>query len=183
LRWKKYQGRIDPKRLVFIDETWTKTNMTPLRGWNKRGQRLLATAPHGHWRTMTFLAALRCDRIDAPCVFDGPINGESFLAYVDHFLLPTLRPGDIVVLDNLGSHKGQAVRQRFRANNVHLLFLPPYSPDLNPIEQVFAKLKHFLRKAKERSVDEVCSTIGALLDKFPPQECANYLINSGYASV
>jgi hypothetical protein len=109
-RWKKYQGRIDPRRLVFIDETWTKTNMAPLRGWCQRGRRLPGKVPHGHWQTMTFIAALRVDRIDAPCVFDGPINGESFRAYVDQILVPTLAPGDIVVIDNLGSHKSQAVR-------------------------------------------------------------------------
>jgi len=139
-RWKKYQGRIDPKRLVFIDETWVKTNMAPIRGWALRGQRLAAQVPHAHWKTLTFLAALRHDRIDAPCVFDGPINGESFLAYVIQTLVPTLKTGDIVILDNLGSHKGKAVRDAIRAVGARLIFLPPYSPDLNPIEQVFAKL-------------------------------------------
>jgi transposase len=182
LRWKTHQARIDPGRLVFIDETWAKTNMTRLRGWAPRGRKLLARVPHGHWRTLTFLAALRCDRIDAPCVIDGPINGERFTAYVEQFLVPTLSPGDIVIMDNLGSHKGQAVRRAIRATGARLLFLPPYSPDLNPIEQVFAKLKTLLRKADERTVEATWKRIGGLLDAFPPHECANYLRNSGYAS-
>jgi len=181
-RWKKYQGRIDPARLVFIDETWTKTNMAPLRGWGPRGQRLYAKVPHGHWRTTTFLAALRHDRIDAPCVIDGPINGEIFRCYVEQFLVPTLRPGDIVVLDNLGSHKSQAVRNAIKAAGAHRLFLPAYSPDLNPIEQVFAKLKHLLRKARERNVDDLWQRTGDLLDNFSSAECANYFRNAGYAS-
>lgn len=151
--WKKYQGQVDPQRLVFIDETWTKTNMEPLRGWAPRGQRLVARVPHGHWKTLTFIAALRCDKIEAPCVFDGPINADSFLAYVTHILVPTLKPRDIVVLDNLSSHKGDAVRKIIRAAGARLLFLPPYSPDLNPIEQVFVKLKHLMRKAAERTVE------------------------------
>lgn len=182
-RWRRYQKRIDPKRLVFIDETWTKTNMAPLRGWCQRGRRLPGKVPHGHWQTMTFIAALRIDRIDAPCVFDGPINGASFHAYVEQVLAPTLRPSDIVVLDNLGSHKGKAVRNAIRAAGAHLLFLPPYSPDLNPIEQVFAKLKFMLRKAQERTVECVWRRIGALLPAFQPRECANYFRNSGYASI
>jgi transposase len=130
---------------------------------------------------MTFIAALRHDRIDAPCVVDGPINGRIFLAWVTQFLIPTLRPGDIVVVDNLGSHKGAAVRRAIRAAGAHLLFLPPYSPDLNPIEQVFAKLKTLLRKADERSIAAVWHRIGSLLDRFSPQECQNYLANAGYA--
>ena len=181
-RWKKYQGRIDPSRLVFIDETWAKTNMAPLRGWCARGQRLKALAPHGHWKTLTFLAALRNDSIAAPCVFDGPINGESFKAYVEQFLVPTLKQGDIVIMDNLGSHKGKAVRDAIRAAGARLLFLPPYSPDLNPIEQVFAKLKHFMRKAAERSLDATWKRIGFLLNRFSPNECQRYFVNAGYAS-
>jgi transposase len=181
-RWKAYQGRLDPARLVFIDETWAKTNMTRLRGWAPRGNRLLGKVPHGHWRTMTFLAALRCDRIDAPCVIDGPINGESFRAYIEQLLLPTLRPGDIVIIDNLGSHKAKAIRRALRAVGAKLFFLPPYSPDLNPIEQVFAKLKTLLRKAAERTVEATWKRIGSLLQHFTPQECANYFRNAGYAS-
>lgn len=182
-QWRTYQGRIDPRRLVFIDETWAKTNMAPLRGWGPRGRKLIAKAPHGHWRTLTFLAALRHDRIEAPCVIDGPINGEAFRAYIEQFLVPTLRPGDLVVMDNLGSHKGKAVRNAIRAAGAKLFFLPPYSPDLNPIEQVFAKLKHLLRKAQERTVDATWQRIGSLIHAFSPQECANYFANSGYASI
>jgi len=182
LRWKKYQGRLDPRRLVFIDETWAKTNMTRQHGRSLRGRRLVAKVPHGRWRTLTFLAALRCDRIDAPCVIDGPINGVSFLAYVEQILLPTLTPGDVVIMDNLGSHKRQAIRRLIRTVGAKLLFLPPYSPDLNPIEQVFAKLKTLLRKADERSLEATWRRIGSLLDNFKPAECANYLVNSGYAS-
>lgn len=156
--------------------------MAPLRGWSACGKRLIGKVPHGHWRTQTFLAALRCDRIEAPCIFDGPINGVRFLTYVREFLLPSLKAGDVVILDNLGSHKGKAVRQAIRSVGAKLLFLPPYSPDLNPIEQVFAKLKHWLRKSAERTVETVCNRIGNLLDRFPPNECRNYLVNSGYAS-
>ena len=167
---------------MFIDETWTKDTMTPLRGWCPRGERLKAKAPFGRWKTMTFIAALRCDRIEAPCLFDGPINGEAFLAYVRTLLVPTLKPGDVVVMDNLGSHRGKRVRQAIRQAGAKLIFLPKYSPDLNPIEQVFAKLKHGLRKAQARSYDALLEAAAPLLDAFPPGECANYLRNSGYAA-
>src|SRR4051795_332437 len=130
VRWLRYQGRLDPARLVFIDETWAKTNMTRLRGWAPRGQQLVDKVPQGRWRTLTFLAALRHDRIEAPFVLDGPIDGESFLAYIEQILLPTLKPGDIVIVDNLGSHKGKAARRAIRAAKAKLFFLPPYSPDL-----------------------------------------------------
>jgi putative transposase len=179
-QWIKYQDRIEAERLVFIDETWTRTDMAPLRGWAPRGRRLTAKVPHGRWKTMTFLAALRHDRIDAPWFIEGPIDGESFRTYVEKVLLPTLRPGDIVVMDNLGSHKGKVVRQLIRSASAKLFFLPKYSPDLNPIEQVFAKLKHLLRKAAARTVDAVCAAIGEVLQAFTPEECANYLANSGY---
>mgnify|MGYP003337775797 FL=1 len=138
--------------------------MTPIRGWSKRGTKLVAKAPFGKWKTLTFLAALRCDRIDAPCVLDGPINGQLFTAYVEQFLVPTLSPGDIVIMDNLGSHKGKAVRNAIRAAGARLLYLPPYNPDLNPIEQVFAKLKLLLRKAAERTVEATWQRIAHLLD-------------------
>jgi len=157
--------------------------MTRTHGRCARGKRLVAKAPHGHWRTLTFLAALRCDRIDAPCVVDGPINGRSFLAYVEQLLVPTLHAGDIVIMDNLGSHKGQAVRRAIRAAGAKLFFLPPYSPDLNPIEQVFAKLKTLLRKAEERTVEATWQRIGTLLDTFHPSECSHYIRNAGYAPV
>ena len=182
-RWKAHQGRIDPQRLVFIDETWAKTNMTPLRGWTARGKRLIGRAPFGHWNTMTFIAALRHDAITAPWVIDGPINGEIFRTYVEQVLAPTLQRGDIVILDNLGSHKAPAIRRAIRAVGAKLFFLPAYSPDLNPIEQVFAKLKHLLRKAAERSKEAVWRRIGTLLKNFTPKECENYLRNSGYGSV
>jgi transposase len=181
-QWKKHQDQIDPERLVFIDETWTKTNMATLRGWAPRGTRLIAKVPHGHWKTTTFLAALRCNRIEAPWVLDGPIDAESFAVYVERVLLPTLKPGDIVIMDNLGSHKGQAVRALIRSVGAKLFFLPKYSPDLNPIEQVFAKLKHLLRKEAARTVDAVWAAIGKLLPAFVAKECANYFKNSGYAS-
>ena len=154
--------------------------MTRTHGRAPRGERLVAAVPHGHWKTMTFVAGLRRGGIIAPCVFDGPINGALFLAWVQQFLVPVLRPGDIVVLDNLGSHKSPAVRRAIRAAGAHLLFLPPYSPDLNPIEQVFAKLKALPRKADERSVAAVWHRIGKLLDQVTPNECANYFRNSGY---
>ncbi len=165
---------------MFIDETWTKTNMAPLRGWAPRGQRLRAKVPYGRWKTTTFLAALRHDRIDAPWLVAGPINGESFHTYVEKVLVPTLSPDDIVVMDNLGSHKGKIIRQTIRAAGAKLFFLPKYSPDLNPIEQVFSKLKHLLRKAAPRSADAICSAIGTHLGAFTPQECGNYFKNSGY---
>ena len=144
-RWKGWQHRFDPHRLVFVDETWVKTNMAPLRGWGPKGKRLRGLAPHGRWRTMTFLGALRLDDITAPCVFEGPINGECFRAWVEQQLVTTLQPGDIVVMDNLGSHKAKAVREAIQGAGARLWFLPPYSPDLNPIEQAFSKIKHWMR--------------------------------------
>ena len=154
--------------------------MTPLRGWAPVGERLRAKVPQGHWKTMTFVAALRHDRVAAPWLIDGPINGERFQLYVDHVLVPTLKPGDIVIMDNLGSHKGKAVRRAIRAAGAKLLLLPKYSPDLNPIEKAFAKFKHLLRKAAARTCETVLAAIGELLDTFTPQECANYLESSGY---
>jgi transposase len=165
---------------VLIDETWTKTNMAPLRGWAPKGSRLPGSAPYGHWNTMTFVAALRHDRIEAPFLLDGAINHESFLAYVEQVVAPTLRPGDVVVADNLACHKSPAIRRAIRNTGARLLLLPKYSPDLNPIEQVFAKLKHLLRKAAARGRKAVRTVIGQLLDTYTPQECANYLANSGY---
>jgi len=182
-RWKAWQSRFDPRRLVFIDETWIKTNMAPLRGWGPKGKRLRGFAPHGRWRTMTFLAALRCDGLTAPCVFDGPINGECFRAYVDQQLIPTLRPGDIVVMDNLGSHKSRAVREAIKRAGASLWFLPQYSPDLNPIEQTFAKIKHWMRMAQKRTIEELWRYVGHLIGTIKPDECANYFKNAGYASV
>ena len=180
--WQSLRWRLDPNRLVFIDETWLKTNMAPLRGWAPRGQKLASWAPHGHWKTLTFIAALRQDRVSAPCVFDGPINGQSFTTYVEQILVPTLNPGDVVIMDNLGSHKGKAVRAAIHDAGATLLSLPPYSPDLNPIEQLFSKLKHFMRKASPRTVDTAWQRVGLLLNTVTHDECNNYFTNAGYAS-
>lgn len=180
--WLRLQAWLSAARLVFIDETWVKTNMAPLRGWSKKGQRLRCRKPHGHWLTLTFLAALRVDGITAPCVFNGPINAESFLAYVEQFLVPTLRRGDIVIMDNLGSHKADAIRKAIAKAGARLLFLPPYSPDLNPIEQTFSKIKHTLRKAMGRTVSEVEYALKETITTIKPDECKNYFTNAGYAS-
>lgn len=182
-RWRAHQHKLDPTRLVFVDETWVKTNMTRTRGWCPYGRPFLAKVPHGHWKTLTFLAGLRHDRIVAPLVLDGPINGTAFTAWVEQSLAPTLAPGDVVILDNLGSHKNASARQAIRDARAHLLFLPPYSPDLNPIEMMFAKLKTLVRKADERTIEATWKQVGKLLDAFPPAECAAYLRHAGYASI
>jgi transposase len=166
--------------LVFIDETGTSTNMARLRGRAPRGERLVGKIPHGHWKMTTFVAGLRVGALTAPCVIDGPMDGDSFLAYVEQFLAPTLRLGDTVVMDNLSSHKVAGVRKLIEVTGARLLYLPPYSPDFNPIEQVFAKLKALLRKAAERSIDALWNRIGNLLNAFAPLECANYFRNAGY---
>lgn len=171
---------MNPARLVFIDETWVKTNMARLWGRSPRGRRLVDAVPHGHWKTSTFVAGLRCDGLTAPLVIDGAMNGETFLAYVEQFLAPTLSPGDVVIMDNLPSHKVSGVREAIEARGATLLYLPPYSPDLNPIEQAFAKLKSILRTAAARSIDALWNAIGTSLQRFAPTECANYLANSGY---
>lgn len=169
-----------PGLLVFIDETWVKTNMVRTHGRAICGQRLVAPAPHGHWKTSTFIAALREDGLVAPAAFDGAINGTSFLAYVEQVLVPTLRPDDIVILDNLGSHKVAGVRRAIEAAGAQLLFLPPYSPDLNPIEQVFAKLKAVLRAKAIRTVDALWNALGEITDAISSTECTNYLRHAGY---
>ena len=179
--WIEDQSSIDPERLVFIDETGTSTNMARLRGRAPRGQRLVGKVPFGHWKTTTFLAGLRVDALTAPCVIDGPMDGITFSAYVEQILAPTLKPGDIVVMDNLPAHKVEGVREAIETAGAILRYLPPYSPDLNPIEQLFAKLKTLLRKAAERSVDALWSRIGELLSAFSSGECANYFRNAGYA--
>jgi transposase len=181
-RWTEDQPSLDPARLVFIDETGTSTKMTRLRGRARRGARLVGRVPHGHWKITTFVAGLRCDAVTAPFVIDRPMNGPIFRTYLERCLIPTLTPGDIVIMDNLSSHKVAGVREAIEAAGARLVYLPPYSPDLNPIEQLFAKLKALLRKAAERSIDALWATIGKLLDAFSPQECANYLRHSGYAS-
>jgi transposase len=165
---------------VFIDETWASTKMVRTHGRAPRGERLHSPIPHGHWKTTTFVAALRNSSMIAPMVLDGPINGVAFQAYVDQVLVPELERGDIVVMDNLGSHKGAGVRAAIEAVGATLFYLPPYSPDFNPIENAFAKLKAMLRKAAERTVDGLWNTIGRIIDTLTPVECANYFAAAGY---
>ena len=181
--WKKLQEVVDVERLVFIDETWTKTNMTPQYGWAEMGKRVIDFVPHGHWKTTTFLAALRYDGLTAPMVIDGAINGELFLAYVEQILLPTLKPDDIVVMDNLSSHKIEEVKKMIESVGAMVVYLPPYSPDFNPIEQVFSKLKTLVRKLKLRKMDELWQKLGELCDVFSSEECLNYFRNAGYSKV
>ena len=173
---------LDVERYVFLDETSTATNMTRLRGRAPRGARLVDKTPHGHWKTTTFLAALRSSGLTAPTVVDGPLDGPTFLAYVRQQLVPTLRAGDVVVMDNLSVHKVAGVCTAIEAVGARLVYLPPYSPDYNPIEQAFAKLKWLVRSAKERTVDGLWTLLGKLLDRFSPTECRNYFRNSGYAT-
>jgi transposase len=168
------------RRLVFLDETWTKTNMTRTRGRAPRGKRLVGVVPYGHWQTSTFLAGLRHDRVVAPLVLDGAINGGAFRAYIEQFLSPTLAPGDIVIADNLASHKVAGVREAIEARRANLWFLPAYSPDLNPIEQAFSKLKALIRKTAPRSREALWQRIGDIVQGFKPTECANFFANDGY---
>jgi transposase len=178
--WRASQGELNPQSLVFIDETGAATNMARRYGRCPRGQRLLTSVPWGHWKTTTFVAALRVDQVTAPCVFDGPIDGASFRAYVEQCLVPMLRPGDIVVMDNLASHKVAGIREAIEAAGAELRYLPPYSPDLNPIEQFFAKLKALLRKAAARTLDALIAAIAHALTRVGRRECENYLANLGY---
>jgi len=178
--WFEDQLELDPSKLVFIDETGAATNMARLRGRAQKGERLRAGIPRGHWKTTTFVAGLRLTGMTAPMVLDGPMNGAAFLAYVEQVLVPELKPGDIVIMDNLSAHKGYQVRDAIEAAGARLLYLPPYSPDFNPIENAFAKLKALLRKAGERSVEALWHLIGTLIDAFTPQECANYFAAAGY---
>jgi transposase len=178
--WRQRQGELTPERLVFIDETWASTNMTRRYGRSPKGERCLGAVPHGHWKTSTFLAALRQDRVAAPCVIDGAINGAAFRAYVEQFLAPTLKPGDRVVLDNLSSHKVAGVREAIEARGASLLYLPPYSPELNPIEHAFAKFKQHLRKAAARTIDALWHAIADAIRAFSSDECANYIAHAGY---
>lgn len=165
---------------MFLDETGASTNMTRTRGRAPKGERCVASVPHGHWKTTTFIAGLRYNDITAPMVLDGPMDGEAFLVYVRTFLCPTLQPGDIVIADNLRSHKVAGVRDAIEVAGATLRYLPPYSPDLNPIEKLFSKLKTLLRKAAKRSVDALWNEIGQLLQRFSPEECTNYFQSSGY---
>jgi len=178
--WFEAQPDLDPERLVFIDETWASTKMARTHGRAPRGERLRSPIPHGHWKTTTFIAGLRNSGMVAPMALDGPINGVAFQAYVDQILVPELKPGDIVIMDNLGSHKGARVRAAIEAAGAKLLYLPPYSPEFNPIENAFAKLKAMLRKAAARTVESLWNTIGRIIDTFTPTECANYFAAAGY---
>ena len=180
--WAADQPKLNVDALVFIDETGTATNMARAHGRAPRGERLVGKVPQGHWKTTTFVAGLRADALTAPGVIDGPMNGDAFRAYVEQILAPTLKPDDIVVMDNLRAHKVPGVRQAIETTGAKLLYLPPYSPDFNPIEQLFAKLKALLRKAGERSIESLWQRIAILLDSFPADECANYFRNAGYAS-
>ena len=172
----------DPQRLIFIDETGATTAMGRLYGYALRGQRLVDALPHGHWKTTTFVGALGIDGFRAPMVLDGALDGPMFRAYVRQVLIPELRPGDIVIMDNLPSHKVSGIRDDIEAAGCRLEYLPPYSPDFNPIEQAFSKLKRLLRSAGERTVDGLWSTIGKLLDRFQPDECRNYFRHCGYTA-
>jgi transposase len=172
---------MDPASFVFLDETGAATNMARRYGWGPRCERLVDAVPHAHWRTTTFVAGLRSTGLVAPLVLDGPMTGEAFRAYVAQFLAPALAKGDVVVMDNLSAHKVAGIEAAIRARGASLLYLPPYSPDLNPIEQAFAKLKALLRKAAARTQETLRATVGHLLDRFGPDECLNYLAHSGYA--
>ncbi len=178
--WFDLQPEPDPARLVFLDETGATTRMARLRGRSPRGTRCRAAVPHGHWKTTTLIAGLRLDDLTAPMVIDGAMNGTAFTAYAETFLAPTPRPGDIVVMDNLPAHKVSGARTAMERAGATLLFLPPYSPDFNPIEQAFAKIKALLRKAAARTLEALEAAIAAALDAFAPDECANYFTNSGY---
>ena len=178
--WFDQQLELDPDRLVFIDETGASTKMARLYGRSRRGERCRASIPHGHWKTTTFVGALRRSGMTAPMVLDGAMHGTAFIAYVEQVLAPTLTPGDIVIMDNLPAHKPAAVREIIEKAGATLRFLPPYSPDFNPIEMAFSKLKAILKKAAARTIDELWKAIGTAIGKFTPQECANYFNAAGY---
>ena len=178
--WFEGQLDLDPDRLVFVDESWASTSMARRHGRCPRGQRLRMSVPHGHWKTTTFIAGLRSSGIVAPYVVDCPVNRDIFEAWVEQALLRELRPGDIVVMDNLSSHKGPRVRALIESRGASLLYLPPYSPDFNPIENAFAKLKALLRREAARTVDALWSAIGRLIDLITPQECQNMFAAAGY---
>ena len=178
--WFRAQPDLDPERLVFIDETGASTKMDRLRGRAKRGMRCRSPIPHGHWKTTTFTGALRLTGMAAPMVLDGPMTGEWFAAYAEQVLAPTLRAGDIVILDNLPAHKVAAAREAIQATGARMLFLPPYSPDFNPIENAFSKLNSILRKTAARTIPELWDAIRDALPRFTPEECANYFIAAGY---
>jgi len=181
--WFEGQFDLDPQRLVFIDETWASTKMARAMGRAPRGQRLRMSVPHGHWKTTTFVAGLRTAGMVAPFVIDGPINRDAFEVYVERVLVPELTPGDVVIMDNLSSHKGPRVRELIEAAGASLLYLPPYSPDFNPIENAFSKLKAHLRKAEQRTVAGLWDAIGRIVDLFSPAECNNFFAAAGYDAI
>jgi len=178
--WLEQQADLDPESLIFIDESGLSTKMARLRGWAPKGRRCRAAVPHGHWKTITFVGGLTLAGVVAPMLIDQPMDGEIFLAWCEQMLAPALRPGDIVVMDNLPAHKVAGIRATIEARGAILLYLPPYSPDFNPIENAFAKLKALLRKAAERTIDGLWAAIGRLIDTFTPSECANYFTAAGY---
>jgi transposase len=180
--WFADQPDLDPTRLIFIDETGLNTKMARMRGRCRKGERLFASIPHGHWRTTTFVAGLRLGGLGAPMLLDGAMNADAFLAYVEHVLVPELQPGDIVIMDNLSVHKGAAIRGAIQAAGASLQFLPPYSPDFNPIEQAFAKLKALMRKAAARTKEALWNKVREILGAFTPGECKNYFTAAGYES-
>ena len=179
--WKRRQAMLNSTRLVFIDETAVNTKMLRLSGRCARGQRLIGCVPQGHWKTLTFVAGLRWNGMTAPCVIDGSMNGKTFLAYVDQSLAPTLKRNDVVIMDNLSAHKVPGVQEAIEARGAALRYLPQYSPDLNPIEMPFSKLKANLRKAEERPVPRLCRRIGSFARRLGATEARNYFRHAGYA--
>ncbi|OIS92395.1 IS630 family transposase [Brucella cytisi] len=175
-----FESQLDPERLVFIDETGLNTKMARLRGWSQRGERCHAGIQHGHWKTTTFTVALRLSCMTAPMVLDGPMNADAFRAYVDQVLIPTLTSGDIVIMDNLPTHKVAGIKEAIEAAGAQLRYLPPYSPDFNPIEMAFSKLKAHLRAIAERSIEALWDAVGKVITLFEPAECANYFAACGY---
>lgn len=180
--WRFWQAHLHPQQLVFLDETGAHTKMTRPYGRSPRGERVVGKVPHGHWKTTTFVGALRAVGFVAPTVIDGPMNGDAFREYVQQQLVPALRPGDVVIMDNLAAHKAAGVREAIEGARAQLVYLPPYSPDLNPIELAFAKLKSLLRTAAERTVDSLEETIGQLLHRFQYKECCAYFRHCGYSA-
>ena len=178
--WFEGQLDLDPKRLIFIDETGASTKMARLRGRARRGQRCRAAIPHGHWKTTTFTAGLRLNGLVAPMLLDGPMYGDTFLAYIEQVLVPELAKADLVIMDNLPAHKVAGVRQAIEGAGARLLYLPSYSPDFNPIEMAFSKLKALLRKAAARTITELWEAIAEAIEQFTRQECINFFAAAGY---
>lgn len=180
--WRRALPALEASKLIFIDETWFRTDMTPLRGWAMRGERLMAHAPGGHWKTTTLVAGLTTDGLIAPVVLDGPMNGEAFIAWAEQFLAPALKPGQIVIMDNLPAHKVSGVAEAIEATGAELLYLPPYSPDLNPIEMTFAQIKTIVRRGNCRNVDKLWDAIGHATADVTPLHAKNYFNHIGYRS-